>query len=100
MRNYRDADRFSLPRDSAAYQTASVTNKRHTSPPTAQTMLHADAHCHIIDGWDGGTYALVAPSDAVDGDAGQVMLRGHASQTLQWANYNFHRNADLFYRSH
>lgn len=59
-------------------------------------MSHAEAHCHIIDGWSGGTYALETPSDTSDGDHGQIMLRGHATQTVQWTNYNFASETPTF----
>lgn len=95
-RTRRDADRFSLTFDMADYLTASLTNKRHTTPPTGAQMDHTEAHCHVIDGWDGGTYALPAPTNLSDGDHGQVMLRGHASQTVTWGNYNFAAETPTF----
>lgn len=97
MRGRRDSDRFTFLRDIADYLVASTTNKRHTSGgPASVAMSHNEAHCHIIDGWSGGSYALATPSDTVDGDCGQIILRGHATQTVTWSNYNFAAETPTF----
>lgn len=59
----------------------------HSSPPTA--IDHVVAHTHVIHGWAGGTYVLPAPINSIDGDDGQIFLRGHASQTVSFANFNY-----------
>lgn len=60
--------------------------KVHTSPPTA--IDHSEAHTHVISGWAGGTYVLPKPINSLDGDDGHIILRGHATQAISFANFN------------
>lgn len=82
-----DTERFPLLDDLAKYQKARHTVKRHQSVPASYSFL--DAHCHVIEGWPGDTRTLVLPSDTQEGDEGQIMLRGHPSQTVTFTSLNF-----------
>ena len=78
---------FSRLNDVSAEMEASKATVRHTSPPTS--LDHDDAHTHAIDGWAGDTYALPTPINTLDGDSGQIALRGHASQTVTFGGFNY-----------
>lgn len=82
-----DNERFPLLEDLAKYQKARHTVTRHESVPASYS--HLTAHCHVIEGWTGDTRVLVTPSDTQEGDEGQIMLRGHPSQTLTFTSLNF-----------
>jgi len=83
----RNVFRFPRWHDASDELEASKSTERHTSPPTA--FNHESAHTHVVDGWAGDTYALPAPINTLDGDSGQIALRGHATQTVTFGAYNY-----------
>ena len=78
---------FEYPYQLADYILAAHTWKRHTAPPTSlsQTL----EHCHSIEGWTGAAFTMPAPGNlSTSAQRGHIFLRGHATQTIDWSNYN------------
>lgn len=87
VRTGPNSGRFPRTFDTAQEWTDVYASRVWTTPPAQ--IDHDIAHTHVISGWNGGSYALPAPVNTIDQDMGMIALRGHATQTVTFGQWNY-----------